>query len=65
MELNRWAQTPEAVAVALHLEFPHYSVIVRRDGGKPRFQLLSKDGRNPWCLISPDAQEIRNELKGA
>jgi hypothetical protein len=65
MELNRRAQTPETVAVALHLEFPDYSVIVRRDGGEPRFHLLSKDGRNPWCLISPDAQEIRNELNRA
>ena len=65
MEPNRWVQTPEAVAVALHLEFPYYSVIVRRDRREPRFQLMSKDGRNPWCLISPDAQEIRNELRRA
>jgi hypothetical protein len=65
MELDLWAQSPEAVAAALHKEFPNYSVIVRRDRGQPRFQLMSKDGSNPWCVISPDAQEIRNELKGA
>jgi hypothetical protein len=58
-------ESPEAAAVALHLAFPAYSVIVRRDGREPRFQLLAKDGRNPWCLISADAEEIRRELNGA
>jgi hypothetical protein len=64
MELNLWAQSPEAVAATLRQEFPGYAVTVRRDGGQPRYQLLAKDDRNPWCVISPDAQEIRTELKG-
>ncbi len=61
-----WTQSfesPEAVAIALHLEFPAYRVIVRRDSGQPRFELLAKDDRNPSCLISADAEEIRRELK--
>jgi hypothetical protein len=57
-------ESPEAVAVALHLAFPAYTVTVRRDRGEPRYQLLAKDGRNPTCLISPDAQEIWDELRG-
>lgn len=65
MEPDSQFQSPEAIAVALHLAFPAYSVIVRRDGGPPRFQLISKDGRNPVCLISPDPEEIRAELNGA
>jgi hypothetical protein len=59
-----WAQSPEAVAATLRKAFPDYSVTVRRDGGEPRFQLLAKDDRNPWCVISPDVQEIRRELEG-
>ena len=65
MELDRWAQSPEAVAMALHQAFPAYAVTVRRDGGEPRYQLLAKDDRTPVCIISPDAQEIWNELNGA
>ena len=61
---NQPFESPEAVAIALHMEFPSYSVIVRRDGGEPRYQLTSKDGRNPVVLISPDAEEIWRELKG-
>jgi hypothetical protein len=57
-------ESPEAVAIALHLEFPAYSVIVRRDGREPRYQLLAKDDRYPTCLISPDPEEIRAELNG-
>jgi hypothetical protein len=62
---NQRLESPEAVAMALHKAFPAYSVIVRRDRGEPRFQLISLDGRNPTCLISADAQEIWNELNRA
>jgi hypothetical protein len=63
---NRFrGQYPEAIAATLSREFPGYAVTVRRDGGEPRYQLVSRDGRNPTCLISPDAQEIWDELKGA
>jgi hypothetical protein len=51
--------------MALHQAFPAYSVIVRRDGGEPRYQLTAKDGRNPVVLISSDPDEIRAELNGA
>jgi hypothetical protein len=61
---NQPFESPEAVAIALHLEFPAYSVMVRRDGGEPRYQLIAKDGRNPVVLISPDPDEIRAELEG-
>jgi hypothetical protein len=60
-----WTQSPEAVAVVLSMAFPSYAVTVRRDRGTPRFQLISRDGTNhPYCLISPDAQEIWRELGG-
>ena len=58
------AQTPEMVAAELGLTFPGYEVTVRWDRGMPRFQVRSRDGRNPVCLISADAQEIRRELEG-
>ncbi len=58
-------QFPEAIAASLSREFPRYEVTVRYDRGVPRFQARSRDGRNPVCLISPNAQEIRDELKGA
>lgn len=62
-----WSQpfeSPEAVAIALHLEFPAYAVIVRRDAGRQaRYQLRAKDDRYPTCLISPDPDEIRAALK--
>lgn len=58
------AQFPEAIAIELHKAFPAYTVTVRRDSGEPRFQLIAKDDRSPWCLISPDPDEIRNALNG-
>jgi hypothetical protein len=62
---NQSFESPEAVAIALHMEFPAYRVIVRRDRGQPpRFELLARDDRNPSCLISADAEEIWRELKG-
>ena len=57
-------QTPEMVAAELSRAFPGYEVTVRWDRGVPRFQLRSRDGRSPTCLISADAQEIRRELEG-
>jgi hypothetical protein len=61
---NQSFESPEAVAIALHMEFPAYRVIVRRDRHQPRFELLASDDRNPSCLISADAEEIWRELKG-
>jgi hypothetical protein len=44
--------------------FPSYSVSVlpHRDG-RPRFQAVSRDGGDPWCLISADASEVWDELR--
>lgn len=52
-------------AAQLQAAFPgyHVTVIMRWDG--PRFELVSKDDANPWCLISPDAREIWRELRAA
>jgi hypothetical protein len=65
MTSGTWNQYPEAVAAALGKAFPSYTVRVRRDRGQPpRYELLSRDGRNPVCLISPDPEEIRAVLNG-
>jgi hypothetical protein len=52
-----------AQAAALRVAFPAYVVNVRmgrRD--KPRFEVVSRAGGDPYCLISIDAQEIWREL---
>jgi hypothetical protein len=59
-----WGQTPEMIAAELRRVFPRYEVTIRWDRGVPRFQLRSRDFGSPYCLISPDAQEIRQELEG-
>jgi hypothetical protein len=49
----------------LRVAFPEYVVNVRmgrRD--KPRFEVVSREGGDPYCLISSDAQEIWQELRG-
>lgn len=58
-----WTMPPEAVAVELSQAFPCYTVRVRWDRGRPRFEARARDDRNPVCLISPDADEIRDALK--
>jgi hypothetical protein len=37
-------------------------LVNRRD--RPRFEVVSREGGNPYCLISSDAQEIWRELRG-
>jgi len=52
-----------AQADALRVAFPGYVVNVlvnRRD--KPRFEVVNRDGGDPYCLISSDAREIWLEL---
>lgn len=63
---GEWGQTPEMVAAELGRAFPGYEVTVRWDRGRevPRFQVRSRNGASPYCLISADAQEIRRELEG-
>ena len=58
-------QSPEAIAFALGRAFPSFSVRVRWDRGEPRFEAISKHDSNLYCLISPDADEIRAVLNGA
>lgn len=67
--MTSWAAPPAPhaylQAVVLQVAFPEYtvSVLARRDG-RPRFQVLSRDGlSNPYCLISDDASEIWDELR--
>jgi len=64
--------SPEAQAIALRNAFPNYHVtltewpsITTWPEARPRFELVTVDDSNPWCLISSDAREIWNELKGA
>jgi len=38
--------------------------VITRWGEKPRFEAVSRDGSNPYTLISPDAREIWRELRG-
>ena len=51
-------------AAALRAAFPGYvvNVLVKR-GEKPRFEAVSRDGGDPYCLISTDAEEIWRELR--
>lgn len=65
MRGRKWSQPPEAIAVELGRAFPSYSVRVRWDQGEPRFEAISKNDSYPYCLISPDADEIRAVLNGA
>ena len=54
-----------AEAAALRVAFPGYVISVRLDRrDKPRFEVVSREGGDPYCLISSDAREIRRELKG-
>jgi hypothetical protein len=64
---GNWNQSSEAIAAELARAFPGYQVLVRRDRiwDRPRYQLTSRDGSNPVCLISPDPDEIRGKLNGA
>jgi hypothetical protein len=53
-------------AAALRTAFPQYIVnVAARRGGKPRFEVVSRNGGNPYCLISEDAHEIWQELRAA
>jgi hypothetical protein len=38
--------------------------VITTRGEKPRFEVVSKDGGDPYCLISTDAHEIWRALQG-
>jgi len=65
-----WPLRPVAAAqvqaAALRAAFPRYAVNVSagRDE-KPWFEVVSRDGGNPYCLISDDAREIWHVLSRA
>jgi hypothetical protein len=53
-------------AAALRAAFPGYAVsVLRQRGERPRFELVSRDGGSPYCLISDDPREIWRELRSA
>ena len=60
------APPPPAVSIqaaVLRAAFPHYIVNIIQHHGEPaRYELVSRDGRSPCCLISTDASEIWREL---
>lgn len=52
-------------ATALRAAFPKYAVkVIRHPVERPRFELVSRDGADLYCLISTDAREIWRELRG-
>ena len=59
------ASSALAQAAALRAAFPGYEVTVRVDRrDRPRFEVVSREGGDPYCLISSDVQEIWRELRG-
>jgi hypothetical protein len=48
---------------ALRQAFPDYAVGLIRKGDRTRFEAVSRNGGNPYCLISDDAREIWRELR--
>ena len=51
-------------AAALRAAFPAYIVnVITSRGEKPRYEAVSRDGGDPYCLISTDAREIWQELR--
>lgn len=53
-------------AAALRAAFPGYAVNVSAGRGeKPWFEVVSRNGGDPYCLISDDAREIWHVLSRA
>ena len=51
-------------AAALRAAFPQYTVkVIRQPRERPRFELVSRDGGDPYCLISTRAGHA--QLAGA
>jgi hypothetical protein len=49
---------------ALRTAFPDYTFnLIRHRDEQPRFEALSRDGGDPYCLISADATEIWRALR--
>jgi hypothetical protein len=57
---------PARQAAAIQQAFPTYTVTVSiRRGDRPRFEVVTRNDDNPWCLISSRAEEIWQELEGS
>jgi hypothetical protein len=58
------APTAHVQVTAPRTAFPGYTFnLLRHRGGRPRFEAVSRDGGDPYCLISDDAGEIWRELR--
>jgi hypothetical protein len=56
--------TAHVQVTALRTAFPDYTFnLIRRRGERPRFEAVSRDGGDPYCLISDDATEIWQALR--
>lgn len=58
---SEWADKPDLMVKAFKRAFPDYSVSWRNQ----RYELVTETDANPWCVISPDPEEIWNAIKGA
>jgi hypothetical protein len=53
-----------AQAAALRSAFPGYIVnVITGPGDKPRYEVVNRNGGDPYCLMSSDAREIWRELR--
>jgi hypothetical protein len=58
------APTAHTQVTALRTAFPGYTFnLIRHRGGRPRFEAVSRNGGDPYCLISADATEIWEALR--
>ena len=58
------ASAAHVQAAALRAAFPRYAVnVITRWDNKPRFEVVARDGGDPYCLISDDPREIWRELR--
>jgi hypothetical protein len=66
--MTGWPRPPAPAvhiqAAALRAAFPRYAVsVITRWDNKPRFEVVARDGGDPYCLISDDAREIWHALR--
>ncbi len=56
-------QKHRAQLEALRRAFPDYTVGLITRGNRIRFEVVSRSGGSPYCLITDDASEIWRELR--
>ena len=63
--MTGWSKASAHVQVAaLRAAFPGY-IVIWRPGERPRYEVVARDGGDPYCLISTDATEIWRALRHA